>query len=88
MSYHITTQLLFVLFLLLVAIIVMNLLVGLAINNITEQFVSAGVNRLRLTVVLVQMLDQAFASIHRNSLFDQLTLLKQVLVVFSDQFEG
>ena len=66
-SHQVTTQLLFVLFLLLVSIIVMNLLVGLAISNITEQFVSAGVHRLRLTVILLQMLDKAISAVNNRS---------------------
>ena len=78
MSHHVTTQLLFVLFLLLVALIVMNLLVGLAISNITEQFVSAGINRLRLTVILVQMLDQAVGPFYKHSIFDRLIQLQKV----------
>ncbi len=38
----------FVAFLVLVSIIIMNLLVGLAISNITHQFQSAGIYRLKV----------------------------------------
>ena len=43
--YHWTTEIFFALFLLLVSIIIMNLLVGLAISNITTLFQTAGVYR-------------------------------------------
>ena len=46
------------LFLLFVSIIIMNLLVGLAISNITNQFQSAGVYRLKMTVLLIQVRDE------------------------------
>lgn len=56
-KYHWTTQIMFVLFLLLVSIIIMNLLVGLAISNITKQFQTAGVYRLKMTVLLIRMIE-------------------------------
>ena len=52
--YNGVTQLLFVLFLLFITIIIMNLLIGLAISNINIIFMSAGVNRLKITVNQVQ----------------------------------
>ncbi len=56
-KYHGTKQVLFVLFLLFVTIIIMNLLVGLAISNITQQFKTAGVYRLRMTVLLIRVIE-------------------------------
>jgi len=47
-EYNWTTQILFTAFLLMVSIIIMNLLVGLAISNITGQLQSAGVYRLKV----------------------------------------
>ena len=47
-EYDWTTQILFTAFLLMVSIIIMNLLVGLAISNITGQLQSAGVYRLKV----------------------------------------
>ena len=55
-----TTQFMFFVFLLLVPIIMMNLLIGLAISNITTQFQAAGVDRLRMTVLLIRSLNNLF----------------------------
>ena len=55
--YHWTTQVMFVLFLLFVSIIIMNLLIGLAISNISGQFESAGVYRLKMTVLLIRLIE-------------------------------
>ncbi|TRY61220.1 hypothetical protein TCAL_02177 [Tigriopus californicus] len=63
--YPITTQIMFVLFLLLVSIIIMNLLVGLAISNITAQFQSAGVYRLKMTVLLIQMIEDVLSLVSK-----------------------
>ncbi len=60
-----TTQVMFVIFLLLVPIIMMNLLIGLAISNITTQFQAAGVDRLRMTVLLVRTLNNLFTVLRR-----------------------
>ena len=51
-EYKWTTQILFTAFLLMVSIIIMNLLVGLAISNITGQLQSAGVYRLKVVLPL------------------------------------
>lgn len=63
--YPVTTQIMFVLFLLLVSIIIMNLLVGLAISNITGQFQSAGVYRLKMTVLLIQMIEDVLSLVSK-----------------------
>ena len=75
---HVTTQALFVMFLLLVSIIVMNLLVGLAISNITEQFMTAGVHRLKTTVILIQMFDDLMSRFPMisTSIFEKLSKLQ------------
>lgn len=64
-SYHWTTEIFFTLFLLLVSIIIMNLLVGLAISNITSQFQTAGVYRLKMTVVLIGVIEEVIGGIIR-----------------------
>ena len=53
-THHGITELLFILFLLLVGIIIMNLLVGLSISNISTIFQSSGITRLRQTVEQVR----------------------------------
>ncbi len=64
-TYQGTSQLMFVVFLLLVPIIMMNLLIGLAISNITTQFQAAGVDRLRMTVLLIRTLNNLFTMFRR-----------------------
>lgn len=63
--YHWTTQIMFVAFLLLVSIIIMNLLVGLAISNITGQFMLAGVYRLKMTVMLIRLIEDVMSVARR-----------------------
>ena len=48
-EYHGVTEVLFVLFLVFVGIIIMNLLIGLSVSEISKIFMKAGVNRLKLT---------------------------------------
>ncbi len=60
-----TTQVLFVLFLLVVSVIMMNLLIGLAISNINSQFQQAGIYRLRMTALLVRMIGDVVHIVRR-----------------------
>lgn len=64
-SHHGTTEVAYVLFLLLVSVIIMNLLIGLAISNITAQFQNAGVYRLKMTVELTQVLEDVVTAVRR-----------------------
>ena len=57
MNYEGTTQVIVVIFLILVAIIIMNMIVGLAINNITNIFQASGILRLQMTVGLMKIIE-------------------------------
>ena len=48
--YHGITQAMAVCFIIFIGIVVMNFLIGLSIDNISNLFQTAGVNRLKLTV--------------------------------------
>ena len=53
----------FAIFLILVSIIIMNLLVGLAISNITNVFQKSGILRLKITVSLVKMMEDILVAL-------------------------
>ena len=49
----------------LVSIIIMNLLVGLAISNITTVFQTSGILRLKMTITLVKIMEDMMLSIEK-----------------------
>ena len=53
----------FAIFLILVSIIIMNLLVGLAISNITNVLQKSGILRLKITVSLVKMMEDILVAL-------------------------
>ena len=56
----------FIIFLLLVSIIIMNMIVGLAISNITKIFVESGILRLRMTVELLKIIEDLMKSVENQ----------------------
>ena len=52
--FHGVTEVLIILFLVFVGIIIMNLLIGLSVSEISQIFIKAGVNRLKLTTQQVR----------------------------------
>ena len=62
-KYPWTTEIMFVIFLILVSIIIMNMIVGLAISNITKIFQESGILRLRMTVDLLKIMEDLMTSV-------------------------
>ncbi|XP_023328277.1 transient receptor potential channel pyrexia [Eurytemora carolleeae] len=60
------SHLLFFLFLLFVSVVIMNLLIGLAISNLTEIFQRAGVERLKVTVLNLTSIYKVYTIIRRK----------------------
>jgi flagellar biosynthesis protein FlhB len=56
-SYQGTTQIIVVIFVILVSIIIMNMIVGLGINNITNIFQTSGILRLQMTFKLIKIIE-------------------------------
>ncbi len=59
----------FAVFLILVSIIIMNLLVGLAISNISNVFQKSGILRLKITVSLVKMMEDLIVAMESKMPF-------------------
>ena len=69
MKYNGTYQVLFIIFIILVSIAIMNLLVGLAITNITTVFQTSGILRLKITITLVKIVEDMMLSAQKIAPF-------------------
>ena len=65
-KYHGVTEALIILFLVFVGIIIMNLLIGLSVSEISDIFTKAGVNRLKLTTKQVGIISAFYSNILKS----------------------